>query len=233
MNLSKALTYMFEDEKWSSKGLLAVVIAMIPVLNFAWVGYSLDVLRNVTEGNDALPEWDDIGGKFVDGLKLILARLVYLIPVFILLFFPTILLLIPLAASRNGNGAALLWVIFGLIFFFFFCIAMLYCLAVSIISPAITIHYSHAKTFGSCFHFKEIFHVMGNDFGMFMLAWVGAIVVGILTSIIINTLGMFLGWIPCLGGIASIFVTLAASVWSALVANHLFGQVAARVYSKE
>ena len=71
MDAEKSFTFPFEDTEWVSKLGLGALISMVPILNFAWSGYLVDIIRNVMN-NDAepLPTWDDLGKKFNDGLIL-------------------------------------------------------------------------------------------------------------------------------------------------------------------
>ena len=50
MNLGKAFSYQFEDKQWASKLGLGGLITLVPILNFAWYGYMVDLIRNVADG---------------------------------------------------------------------------------------------------------------------------------------------------------------------------------------
>jgi len=47
MNIGKSFSFMFEDKQWVSKLGLGALITFIPILNFAWTGYMVGVIRNV------------------------------------------------------------------------------------------------------------------------------------------------------------------------------------------
>jgi len=84
MNFGKSFTYMFDDENWISKFLVGILISMVPILNIAWAGYGIGIMRNMARGMvKPLPSWDNLGEKFKDGLFIFLASIVYLLPVFI------------------------------------------------------------------------------------------------------------------------------------------------------
>jgi hypothetical protein len=88
MDIAKAFTYMLEDERWVTKlGIGALLtffvwlLLPIPLL----VGYSVAVLRNVRDGYERpLPEWDDWGNLFMDGLFIMIAQFVYTLPLLLL-----------------------------------------------------------------------------------------------------------------------------------------------------
>ncbi|MCC7512114.1 MAG: DUF4013 domain-containing protein, partial [Anaerolineae bacterium] len=82
MDINKAFTYPFEDKQWISKLGMGAIIGLIPILNFAWTGYMVGLLRNVSNGEaEPLPNWDNIEKKFMDGLILAAAGLVYGLPI--------------------------------------------------------------------------------------------------------------------------------------------------------
>ena len=69
MDIGKSFSFAFEDKQWLSKLGLGAVIAMVPILNFAWSGYMVEIIRNVMKNvQEPLPNWDDIGKKFSEGL---------------------------------------------------------------------------------------------------------------------------------------------------------------------
>jgi Protein of unknown function (DUF4013) len=86
MDIGRAFTYAYKDPKWPTKVLIFAVLAFIPI--FGWcvdLGYSLRIIRNVVNGNDVpLPEWDNIGVLFADGLRAFFVSLVWSIPAIVL-----------------------------------------------------------------------------------------------------------------------------------------------------
>jgi hypothetical protein len=81
MNIGKSFSFPFEDKQWISKLGLGAVITLVPILNFAWTGYIVQLTRNVMNNEqEPLPTWDDIGKKLTEGLILALAGLVYFLP---------------------------------------------------------------------------------------------------------------------------------------------------------
>jgi hypothetical protein len=82
MDIGKSFSFPFEDEKWLSKLVIGAIVSAIPIVNIIFAGYIVDTIRNVMAGlARPLPEWVDWGDKFMKGLILFLASLVYSIPV--------------------------------------------------------------------------------------------------------------------------------------------------------
>ena len=95
MDLGKSLTYYFEDPRWVNKlaigtGILilsslfsVVLVGLIGYLII--IGYALDVLRNVRNGEQyPMPEWKDRWGEWlVQGVRIAVAVIVWAIPAII------------------------------------------------------------------------------------------------------------------------------------------------------
>src|SRR5512139_3236500 len=69
-------------------------------LEFRMVG----LIRNVMNGSpEPLPNWDDIGKKFMDGLILTLAGFVYALPMLIVICLPLSVMVVPAIMSSNPD----------------------------------------------------------------------------------------------------------------------------------
>ncbi|MCL5958163.1 MAG: DUF4013 domain-containing protein [Chloroflexi bacterium] len=117
-DLAKAFTYMFEDENWVAKMLLGSVFVLLSFMLIGipfLVGYSVETLQNVMAGRTRpLPEWTDLGDKFVKGLFLGLALLIWAIPVLLLWGLGFVFFFVAAATGEGavalvGTGALLLY----------------------------------------------------------------------------------------------------------------------------
>lgn len=89
MDIEKSFTFPFEDKDWLLKLGVGGLITIIPILNFAWSGYLVGIIRNVmSDATEPLPAWEDLGKKFTDGLILFAASLVYALPILIVFVLP-------------------------------------------------------------------------------------------------------------------------------------------------
>jgi hypothetical protein len=86
MDFGKSFSFVFDDQDWLKKVLIGGVVNFVPILNFAAIGYALEVTRQVINRVDSntLPEWDDLGGKLVKGLVVTVIALVYFAPLIVL-----------------------------------------------------------------------------------------------------------------------------------------------------
>jgi hypothetical protein len=102
MDVGKSLTYITEDERWISKLLVALVVSCFSFLFFPiffLIGYAIAITRNVKDGvAHPLPEWEDWGKLFMDGLYVFVAQFVYTLP---------FLLIMCVGAMATGGMGAL------------------------------------------------------------------------------------------------------------------------------
>ena len=205
MDYGKSFSYVFEDEQWLTKFLIGAVVSLIPIVNFATYGYVLEVLKNVRDGRERpLPEWDDFGGLFMNGLKFILGTLVYALPVIFVSFFT-----IPFTIIAGEDPGAL----YGIGMVAVSCLVLLLALVPVALTPALMVQFAINDQISDMFKLSAMWDMIKADFGTYIiillfLAFVLTIVGGI-------------GFIACFIGV--IFTT-----WYAyLVAGHITGQFAA------
>lgn len=234
MNIEKAFRFPFEDKQWISKLGLGAIVTIVPILNFAWSGYLVDILRNMMNNTaEPLPAWDNLEKKFSDGLILFAASLVYASPILILMCLPLSIMAFSGLFSGNGNmddfgraisGAG------GVLFSGLLCLVFLYAIALSVIYPAVLVLFSREGTFASCFKLREAFDMISRNAGPFFTAWGLSLVGGLGVGLVIGFLNVVVGWIPCIGWIVSLAFTLTSGVYIGAVYAHLFGQFGALVY---
>ena len=89
MNYGEAFTFIAKDEDWLKKLAIGAVFALLSPLLFIGflplLGWSLEIARRVIDGEEpVLPEWSNIGGFFVGGIKVIVLFLVWALPMILL-----------------------------------------------------------------------------------------------------------------------------------------------------
>ena len=228
MNIEKSFQFPFEDKEWLSKLGLGTLISLVPILNFAWSGYLLGIIRNVmNHAPEPLPTWDDLDKKFSDGLILFAAGLVYASPIILLIGLPLSFIVFSnlLSGSRNMEDLArALAGAGGALFYGLLCLFILYGIMLSVIYPAILVLFSREGTFASCFKIREIFDLIGKNTGPFFTAWGVSLLGGLGVSLVIGLFNFTVGLIPCMGWIASLVISIGSGVYVSTVYAHLFGQ---------
>ncbi len=225
MDFGKAYTYITEDANWVVKILIAAAILLfsgillfIPAL--VLYGYQIAITRNVMNGEaKPLPEWDNFGQMFMDGLYLFIARFVYGLPAMVLMCLGLSGFLLPALGGGNEDVMAALASVSFLGFSVMFCLLMLYALVMAFVSPAINIQYIRSGgNFAACFRFGEIFAIVRENFVDILL--VGLAAIGI--SLVLQTLGSILAFTIC----APFILSFGGSIWVMFANGHLYGQIA-------
>ena len=215
MDINTAITYVFKDERWIVKtligaGLLLISFLIIPI--FFVNGYLVQIVRNVMDGQaEPLPEWDNWGDMFKDGLNLIAAELVYTLPIWLLMCCASAFFL-P-AALSEGDAASMLAAIGGVSAMIMMCLVLLFAIVYALIGPALTIQYAREGTLSACWRFSEVIGFARENIGDIIIALIVIIGLGLVLGLIAAV--PFIGWI----------ISIAGGIYVTFVSGHLFGQI--------
>ena len=224
MNFEKAFNFPFEDKEWLNKLGLGTLISMVPILNLAWSGYLVGIIRNVmNQEMELLPTWDDLDKKFREGLILFAAGLIYVSPVLIALGLPLGISVLSSLSSGNNNIQDLGEIGWALVFGML-CVFLLYGLMLSILYPVILIMFSREGTLVSCFKLRDVFKMIRSNTGAFFTAWGLSIVTSLGVGLLAGFVNMVVGFVPCIGWIVGLIMSLGSGVYITAVHAHLFGQ---------
>ncbi|NCF68459.1 MAG: DUF4013 domain-containing protein [Chloroflexi bacterium] len=206
MDYGKSLTFVFEDERWISKFAVGVLVTLVPIINFATYGYMVQLLKNVRDGHEyPLPEWDDFGKFFVDGLKFLAGFLVYMVPVILLSFF-----IIPIAIaaeSGGGTGDAL-----AVAMMCISCLVILLSFLPMLLYPALYIQYAKEDQISDMFRFAEMWELFKADSANYL--------------IILLMIFFVLAFIASFGMLLCFVGVFLTAWWAQLAAAHMIGQLA-------
>ncbi len=209
MDIGKAFSYVFEDERWISKVLIGGLILIVPILNFAVFGYVLKVAQNVAQGNSRpLPEWGgELGDHFMRGLYWIVIQLVYLLPAMLLYgLFACVLVGVGSATSdRSSDGAGALGALSACLLPLVFLLG----LAGAVLAYAGIARYAATNSLSEAFKFAEVIALLRNNLG----DWVILLLIVILAGIVGQ-----LGLIAC--GVGVLFT----SFYAQCITGHALGQ---------
>ncbi len=224
MDAGKSIGYVFEDQKWTNKLLIGMLVSIVPIVNFALLGWVSDIMRNVSRRQPSpLPDWDNFSDKFIKGTILFVAGLIYALPA-LAIFFPVMFL--PITHGDFGYAGQQAFVaMFVSTTLMFIGLIALYGLLLSFLMPAIYLNFARKGTFAACFEFGEIWRIMSRNLGDYMTAWLISIVVGIGVSFVIGIAAGILAIIPCFGWILAPVLLGMSGVYTLAVFAHLFGQL--------
>ena len=163
---------------------------IVPV--FLLIGYLFRIIKATLAGLDELPEFDEIGEMFVDGLKVFVVGIVYSIPVIIIS-----LILTALTGSSStaaiGLNPAMIWA-FVLVYIVYIIVAVIVGL-IEVIAIANMAYYD--GDLGAAFSFSEILDRIAKiGWGKYILTYIVIAIVAFIGFLIgLLTLFILVGFI--------------------------------------
>jgi len=215
MDLSDNLnnSFAFTRKLFSDFGRLIILIVLdiIPIVNLIVTGYASRVLKE-SPGADSPPKLENYGDLFIDGLKIVIASIIYmLIPLILIVagfgsFF---------AAMVTGGGPNFMWGGFTPAYMgllggtgaVLVLVGLLVAFVMLILLAAGIAHMIKTGKFGKAFAFGEILGIIGKIGWGKYLAWLILIVV--LAAIV----GAIAGAIPYVGWIIAAIIGPALTVF--------------------
>lgn len=158
---------MFEDPFWIRKvlvGGLFYIFAMLLIGIPFLLGYSARMMRNVIRGEaHPLPEWDDLGDYFGEGLQLLLVWLLLTLPVIILaaLF---------VGGSIAATGFGVPDEVAGCSAGLFLLIAIPIFIVVSLIAPAALTRAIAEQRIKAALELGAVFRFISKNIGNYLIA---------------------------------------------------------------
>jgi hypothetical protein len=227
MNIQRAFTFITDDPAWVTKlailiGITFIAPFLLGIPYFLVIGYSLQVAINTRKGVDnVLPEWDEWGQKFMDGLFITAARVMYTLPIWLLLCLYLVFGGL-LGSASGGSDALIAALISGAVVLLCLIFVMLFALV--FINPGLFIEYIRADNPSAMFKVGAVLGTVRDNIGdisIMLVAIIGA-------SLVIGFVGGLFNIIPFLGQIIYFLITIAAGPYLAVVSGHMIGQIAAK-----
>jgi hypothetical protein len=206
MEFGKSFTYVFEDEDWIMKILLAAVIAFIPIVGpLAVAGWGVEIAKRVIHKDpEPLPNWSDFVNYLIKGLVVLLIGFVYMLPVILVQSCGSGAII---AGSESGDYA--LETAGNIVMICFSCLTFIYAVLMGVIIPAAIGNYASTGEVGAGFRFGEVFGLIKAAPAAFLMVLVGGFLAAMIT---------FIGLIACIIGV---FFTAA---YAGAINAHLIGQ---------
>jgi hypothetical protein len=220
LDFAQALRFAFDDPDWIKKILLGGLFSLLGVLIVGVLfvsGYVVRLIRRSAKGEARpLPDWDDLGGLFGDGIPVVGVYLAHVLPVTLvplfvlfasaLVFGGTIGL-----AERSEPVAGALGALLSLVMLGLYAVFMLAMLALMLYLPAALVRLALFGRFGAAFEWRENLGFIRRNAGQYLLA-----------------IGFYLiaSFVAQFGVILCFFGVFPASFWSVCVLAFCLGQVA-------
>lgn len=218
VDFGRAFTSVTEDPDWIKKvligggfTLLSSILVGVPFV----LGYFARTLRNVAAGAARpLPEWDDLGGIFSEGLRLAVVYLVYVLGVGLVFGALGCVLMMPAmllggARTSDFDPAQAIGALSGLAMVALYGVAMLVSLAMALYLPAAIARATLRGTVGDGFDWRANVAFVRANLGNYLLS-----IVVYLAASIVAQFGVVL---CCVGIFPAVF-------WSYVVFANALGQ---------
>jgi hypothetical protein len=224
MDIGRAISYITEDERWITKLGIATLVflaSMFLIIPFPLlIGYQIAIMQRVAAGEKRpLPEWDDFGKLYMDGLMVCVALIVYTSPLWLLLCIGGGATILPAFGGSNedvvGALATLTIASWGVVL----CLVMLLSLGLFFIAPAVMVQYARTGELGACFRFGEIMAIIRNNLVNIILV----AVVNFVGNLVVQGVAGALSFTICLPFV----IAPLGTVWLLAVTAHMYGQIAA------
>jgi hypothetical protein len=181
IDFGRCFTFVTEDPDWLTKvlvgGLFALLSAVLVGVPFI-LGYWGRTVKNVAAGQQRpLPAWDDLGGIFSDGLRLVGVYLVYALGLMVAMMAMSCLLMLPFvalgsASEMDGGPEALFAALGGLGMLLFYGVVMLVSLGAMIYLPAALVRAALRDSFAEGFAWREVLGFIKANLGNYALSLV-------------------------------------------------------------
>ena len=215
MEMGRAFSYIFEDKNWLSKLLpllIVGVLSLIPIFGLiagaVGLGYLIHLASNVRDGLPRpLPGWEDWQEKMNTGAQVLLAILVYNLPL-LLLSICSYSLIAGVGGGFLGSTVSLIFICCTAPMLFLYTVIFWSMLAIGITE------FIETGETGRMFRFGHLWDTLRANSSM-VFQW-------LLYAFLANIVLGMIGAIPCIGQI--IFFLFAYPVQ-----GHLLGQFAHRL----
>ena len=214
IDFGRSFSFVNEDPEWLKKILIggAFVLACSLLVGVPFVlGYFSRTLKNVVDGaSRPLPEWDDLGGIFGDGLRLTAVYLVHLVGVLaVVALFLAVFLVPTLLSSGSEHAARALGPLGALLGVGLYALLMLVSLATAVYVPAALVRSTLQGTIGAGLEWRENVAFIKANLANYALALVSYLVAAFVAQF---------GVLLCCVGV------FPAAFWSYLVLAMALGQ---------
>lgn len=226
MDIKRAFVYPFEDERWKEKLGLGSLVMLVPILSFATLGYTTELMRREADGwAYPMPEWADLGRLFQVGLMLGLALLVYALPVMLLMLLLLCVVVVAIASASAGADVVYVLIVTGITVAVGMAVISVYNILLGLLLPSIHIQYARTLRFGSCFALGDMIAIIRDHPGdyltvwgtMFGMRWAWGLVLSVVLGIVYS--------IPMIGPLLGMAIMAISYFYIALIAAKLEGRL--------
>lgn len=191
MNISDIISdsIKYPSSNWGKVLILGVIciasILIVPI--FLVYGYVFRIIKATLAGMDELPEFDEIGEMFVDGLKILVVGIVYAIPVWIIATIIGLITGTGMGTTTTSLDPTMMWAVLGSSIVF---IVVALIVGLVEIMAIVNMAYYNGEL-GAAFRFSEILDRIAQiGWGKYIATYIVIAVIGFIAFLI--------GWLTML-----------------------------------
>lgn len=201
MNISDIISdsIKYPSSNWGKVLILGVIciasILVIPI--FLVYGYVFRIIKATLAGMDELPEFDEIGDMFIDGLKILVVGIVYAIPVWIIATIIGLITGTGMGTTSTSLDPTMMWAVLGSSIVF-----IIVALIVGLVEIMAIVNMAYYNgELGAAFRFSEILDRIAQ------IGW-GKYIVTYIVIAVISFIAFLIGWLTMLVLIGFILLPL-------------------------
>jgi hypothetical protein len=225
--------FPFNDPDWQNKFLIGSLLTLagyiIPIIPLIFVyGYAFQIMQRiiVEKGSPYLPDWDDWGRLFSDGLKLTGVSLIYSLPIMVLfcgglgVHFASIIGMVAIPQEASADSPAVILPFVGMgVFFITFGLSMVLALIWGAILPAAIGHMIATNDFAAAFRVREWWAIFKANLGGYLIAY--ALLLG---AWVVLSFAMQILYVTLILCCLVPFIMVGVSMYLIMIGSALFGQ---------
>ena len=202
-NISQSFGYATEAlvGKWGRWIVLIIGSIIFPLI----MGYTLRIMRGITPA----PEADEFGGMFIDGIKMCIISIIYMIiPCiigFVLFFISGGFGALTMMGMDVTNPNAYLGILLGTLGISFL-VFLIFAFIFGLFEIIGMVRFARKGNMGAAFEFSEIMAKIGS------IGWVSYIIALIVFGIIVGVIYVILGIIPFIGWLLTFIIAPYLSI---------------------
>lgn len=192
-DLSQLFLFPLKENEDRKNFLIASLIYLsgfiIPILPLIIImGYTARIMRQVTNGEaPRMPAWDDWESMLKDGLYLFGVRLIYMLPLFLIIFPLAFgIAFLPVWIETNHAASEQIAILMPIFMMLVMLVVFPISLALGILLPAAETHIIVNSDFAAAFRFREWWAIFRANWTGFLLAYLIALIASMILSSIIS-----------------------------------------------
>jgi hypothetical protein len=180
IDLNQIITFPFKDAESRRNFLIGCLVSLtafiVPILPyFVLYGYAARIAKQILDNESPrMAAWDDWEGMIKDGIRLFGVRMVYSLPVLIVIF-PMFIFMVAMPFFMSNASSSELDVAipaFMLVFFGLMCALIPISIPLAVITPAAEMYVVDKNEFAAGFRFREWWSIFRANIGGFIAAFV-------------------------------------------------------------